>query len=204
MKKLFLTSIYLNGIESLLEKPLNKIRMAYIPTAADPYKNKWFIEEDYQRLKKMGINYFVVDIKNKTESQLLKELSGIDVLFIAGGNVFYLLEKTRKSRFDKAVQKLVNQGVIYAGASAGAVLVCPTIEPMKYLDDPSKASNLKSFTGLGLVDFVILPHYGNKKYAEEYEKTIKEFSNKNYEFLKLTDNQAVVVKGNKYNIIKTN
>lgn len=204
MIKLFLTSIYLKGIDKLVNKPLNEIKMAYVPTAADPYKNKWFIEEDYQRLKKMGIHYFIVDIKNKTEKQLLKELQNIDALFISGGNIFYLLEKTRESSFDKVVQKLVNQGVIYVGASAGAVLACTTIEPFKYLDDPLKAPNLKSYKGLELVDFVILPHYGNKKYAEEYKKTIKEFTNKKYKLLKLTDNQALIVKGNKYSIIKSN
>ena len=62
----------------------------------------------------------------------------------------------RESGFSKIVKKLIEEGVTYIGSSAGSVLVGPTIEPVKTMDNPNDAPNLNSFEGLGFIDFVIL------------------------------------------------
>jgi len=195
MKKLFLASIVSNTIEKLIEilpGSSDKLAVAFIPTAADPYEDKWFVDEDRDKLKEKGFNVKDVDIKGKTEQELLEELKDVDIIFVAGGNTFYLLEKSRESGFDKIVKELIQKGVIYVGSSAGATLAGPDIEPIKTLDDPSKAPSLKSFNGLNLVDFIILPHFEEKN-RKEYGEIIRENSEKGYKLIILTDNQAVVV-----------
>lgn len=202
MKKLFLASIVSNIIEELLEilpKPANELTVAFIPTAADPYKDKWFVEDDRNKLKEKSFNLKDVDIKGKAKQELEDDLKDIDIIFVAGGNTFYLLEKARESGFDEIVKELVQKGVIYVGSSAGATFVCPTIEPVKTLDDPSKAPSLKSFEGLNLVDFVVLPHLGREN-KEKYEKIMREYEGR-YKIIPLTDNQAVVVEGSEYQIV---
>lgn len=204
MKKLFLASVVSNTIEKLLEilpKPSNELTVAFIPTAADPYEDKWFVEDDRNKLKEKSFNLKDIDIKGKTRRELEDDLKDIDIVFVAGGNTFYLLEKARESGFDEIVKELVQKGVIYVGSSAGATFVCPTIEPVKTLDDPSKAPSLKSFEGLNLVDFVILPHYGKEKYKAKYEKIIKEYGNLGFKLIPLTDEQAIIVEGENYRII---
>lgn len=204
MKKLFLTSILAKTIKEFLkilpDSPEN-LTIALIPAAADPYDDKWFVEEDRIALKKAGFNIVEIDIKGKTEKELRDELRGMDVIYVAGGNTFYFLEKARESGFDKIIKELVEEGTIYAGASAGAVLVGPTIEPIKSLDDPSKAPSLNSFKGLGLVDFVVLPHFGEGKYKEKYMKIIEKYSNKEYKIVPITNRQAVVVENNSYKVV---
>ena len=69
------------------------------------------------------------------------------------------------------------------------------------LDDPSKAPNLASTKGIGLVDFVILPHWGKEKYKDRYEKVMSQYGSSHYKLIKITDEQAIVVEGNKYNIV---
>lgn len=205
MKKLFLASVASNTIEEfikILPEPPNKLTVAFIPTAADPYEDKWFVEEDRNKLKEKGFNVRDVDLKNKTEQELSAELEGIDILFVAGGNTFYLLQKVRESGFDKIAKEVVQKGIIYVGSSAGATLACPTIEPIKTLDDSSKAPSLKSFEGLKLVDFVILPHFGKEKYKAKYEKIMKEYTNAGYKVIPLTDNQAIAVEGDEYKIVE--
>ena len=205
MKKLFLASIVSNTIEKLIEnlpKPPKDLKVAFIPTAADPYENKWFVDDDRNKLKEKGFNVKDVDIKGKTKQELIEELKGVDIIFVAGGNTFYLLEKARKSGFDRITKELIQEGVIYVGSSAGATFVCPTIEPVKTLDEPSKAPSLKSFEGLNLVDFVILPHFGKEKYKAKYEKIIEQYKDKNYKIITLTDQEAILVEGEKYKIIK--
>ena len=204
MKKLFLASIVSNTIEKLIEilpGSSDKLAVAFIPTAADPYEDKWFVDEDRDKLKEKGFNVKDVDIKGKTEQELLEELKDVDIIFVAGGNTFYLLEKSRESGFDKIVKELIQKGVIYVGSSAGATLAGPDIEPIKTLDDPSKAPSLKSFNGLNLVDFIILPHFEEKN-RKEYGEIIRENSEKGYKLIILTDNQAVVVEGEEFKIVE--
>jgi len=204
MKKLFLASIVSNTIEKLIEilpGSSDKLAVAFIPTAADPYEDKWFIDEDRDKLKEKGFNVKDVDIKGKTEQELLEELKDVDIIFVAGGNTFYLLEKSRESGFDKIVKELIQKGVIYVGSSAGATLAGPDIEPIKTLDDPSKAPSLKSFNGLNLVDFIILPHFEEKN-RKEYGEIIRENSEKGYKLIILTDNQAVVVEDEEFKIVE--
>ena len=203
MKKLFLASVVANTIEKFIEillKSPDKLKVAFIPTAADPYKDKWFIEEDRNKLKEKGFNVKDVDIKGKTEQELLQELKDTDIIFVAGGNTFYLLEKARESGFDRIAKEFVEKGVIYVGSSAGATLVGPNIEPVKPFDDPSEAPSLKSFEGLSFVDFIVLPHLEEKN-KQQYETVIKEYESK-YKIIPLTNYEAVLVEDENIKIIK--
>ncbi len=69
MKKLLLASVDFSKLKELTKKPLNRLKLAYIPTAGDPYKDKWFLEEDRKKLRKMGINFFEVDLKNRNKQE---------------------------------------------------------------------------------------------------------------------------------------
>jgi dipeptidase E len=90
------------------------------------------------------------------------------------------------------VKDLASKGVVYAGGSAGAVLAGPDIEAVAALDDPAEAPNLKSTKALGLVDFVILPHYGSEKYMPMFKSIQDQFSDK-YKLIPLRNNQVVMV-----------
>lgn len=203
MKKLFLTSeanvVIDKIIELLPDKPKN-LRLAFIPTAADPYEDKSWLEEDRQALIKYGFNVINIDLKNKTKKALEKELKNIDIIFVAGGNTFYLLEKANKSGFTDVIRELVDKGTIYIGSSAGTVLASPDIGYIKELDEPQKA-NLSSYKGLNLVDFSILVHWGEKKYKKEYLKLIRNNYFLDQKTVLLTNKQAILVWGDKYKII---
>ena len=200
MKKLLLTSKKLDKLSDLITNSPQNVKVAFIPTAGDPYENKWFVDEDREKLKKAGFQLTDVDLKNTTKDELMNALADSDVIFVSGGNTFYLLEKVKESGFDKVILSLIEKGVIYVGSSAGAILAGPSIEPAKDLDDPSKAPNLKSYEGLGLVDFIILPHYGKEKYKEKYQKIMDEYGNGQHKLVLITDEQSIIVEGDSYKI----
>lgn len=204
-QRLFLASFAAKSLDKALNllpnKPKNQIRVAFVPTAADTYKDKWFVKEDRDKLEEMGFDIFDLDIKDKEKAELEEKLRNVDIIFVAGGNTFYLLDKVRESGFDEIVKRLVfGERVLYIGSSAGAVLACPDIKPIELLDDPSAVPNLKSTKGLNLVDFVVLPHYGDKKYEEKFKKIVDEYQDK-YTLIKLTNEQAVIVEGENYSIV---
>ena len=202
MKRLFLASVFAESADKFVDTfsdSLEKTTVAFIPTAADPYEDKWFVDVDRKALKERGYLVQEVDLKKKGMGNLREEMGNASIIFVCGGNTFYLLEKARESGFDEVVKELVEKGVIYIGSSAGSVLVGPDIEPVAWMDDPSKAK-LDSTKGLGLVDFVALPHFGNKKYISKYEEIVKKYSYK-YDLIKLTDKQAVIVEGEDRKIV---
>lgn len=201
MKKIFLTSIAKNVLDKfvgLLDKKPKDYHVAFIANGADVYakKDRFYINESRNKLLELGFNIYEIDIRNKNKEQLEEELEDIDIIFIAGGNTFYLLEKVLESGLDKVIKKLVDKGVIYFGESAGAVLAGPNIKLVDTLDDPGKAPNLKTFRGLGLVDFIALPHFENPKYGLKLENIHKKY-NKKFKIIPLTDFEAIWVEGNK-------
>lgn len=203
MKILFLASYFAFASDLLLpilpKKP-NELRLAFIPTAADPYKIKPWFYGDKMKLKLMGFNMNDVDIKNKTKEQLTIELQDIDVIFVSGGNTYYLLEKAQESGFLEVAKTLVERGVIYIGSSAGSALACTTIEHIEDFDDKS-ITHLTSFEGLGYTKKLILPHYGEEKYKLKFQNIVKRWMGKGYEVLPLRNDQVLIVQGDSEKIL---
>lgn len=95
---------------------------------------------------------------------------------------------------------MVRNGTPYIGSSAGSVIVGPSIEPVKTLDDPAAAPGLKSHEGLHLISQVILPHAGNPKYERRYQQIIDAY--RGHTIIPITDAQAVIVTQGRTRIIE--
>lgn len=200
--KLFLTSqasLTLDKLIPLLEKGPRKMRVAFITTAANPYQNKPWMEEDRTKLIELGFTVFDLDLNGKTRSELSNVLNDTDIVFVAGGNTFYLLEKARESGFDILIKKLVDHGVWYVGSSAGSVIAGPDIEPVAIFDDPKQA-NLKTTKGFSLVNFVVLPHFGKPKYGANHKNIMEQFGS-TYTLVPLKDTQALFIHDEQYQFI---
>jgi len=196
MKKLFLTSSFWNVVNEFIEFLRAKskgLTVGFVPTAADPYKDKWFVEKDKKALADVGFKVKEIDLKDKTEAKLKEEFKGVDIIFVAGGNTFYLLKETKKSGFDKVAKELIEQGVVYVGSSAGAYLVCPTIEAAAWKHGDSNHFGITDFSALNLVPFLIAAHF-----KSEYADVIKEAAlTCKYPIKTLTDQQAISIKNDK-------
>lgn len=83
-----------------------------------------------------------------------------DAIYMMGGNTFYLLDKIREFGFDAEIRRFLNAGKIYIGSSAGSIIVGNSIETAWPYDENNVA--MTDFTGLRLVDGIIIPH-ANKK-----------------------------------------
>ena len=200
---LYLTSVASKTLDKLvpfLPRSPKDLKVAFVPTAGDLYKEKPWMEADRAKLIELGFQVIDVDIKNKTFEELKRELSDKDIIFVAGGNTSYLLEKAQESGFLEIVRVLVSNSVIYIGSSAGSLLAGPNIEVDKIYDDGDFGKELKSYEALGLVNFVILPHADNPKYAPYSERILNEYGNK-YELRRLNDDQAILVNGENIQVV---
>lgn len=201
MKRLFLTSFGLSALPKFLGKSPKGLKLVFIPTASNLYKHPWWIDQDREKLKGMGFEFKEVDLKGKSKKELEIICEDVDVIYIAGGNTFYLLEQVQQSGFDEIIKVKINN-IVYVGASAGACLAGPDIEPLGLNDDPKEAPNLKSTKGLNLVDFIVIPHFDVERWQEENRQIMKKYSKK-FKLLPLNNDQAVVVEGDNYKIVKS-
>ncbi|HUC90226.1 MAG TPA: Type 1 glutamine amidotransferase-like domain-containing protein [Patescibacteria group bacterium] len=196
--KLLLTSFAcktLDNVRPLLNGDPAGLRAAFIPTAADPYDDKDFVKVDRDKLVELGFAVTDIDIKDKTEIELAKLLASYDLVLVAGGNTYYLLYHAQKSGFMNVIKKRLEDGMVYVGSSAGSILACLTIDTARRFDSPSIVPELADYTGMDLVDFLIIPHFDAPRYQERLRQTIEEWSGKHHHLYPLTDSQAIMVDG---------
>jgi dipeptidase E len=209
MKKLFLTSsanFVISDIVSKIGFDTHGKKLVFIKTAAEDLGeiNPEWLEEDRQGLEKFGFEVTDYTISNKTEEQLRKDLAQYDVIFVSGGNTYYLLQESQKTNFIPIIQDLVKEGKVYIGSSAGSVITGPDIASTLDLDDVGNAPDLKDMNGFNLVDFVVLPHWGSSLWKNVYMKMdYSALYEMNIKLIFLRDTQYVEVSGDEYKIVDT-
>lgn len=187
--KVLLLSLGLGRMLSFISPPA---KLGFVGTAGETYEDPYFVRADRERLEKLGYQLTDLDVTHSTRDELQASLSQLDGLFVAGGNSFYLLQQFKKSGMDTLVREFVGRGGVYVGASAGAALCGPSLEPVQVLDNPKDAPDLKDFGALDLVDIVVLPHYGKPKYLDLYQKIIDD-NIRRFLTVPLKDDQAIVM-----------
>jgi dipeptidase E len=181
-----------NEIVKLLQKPAYDITVAFITTAAKPQENKDYVNQDLQTMKDLGFNVQEIDIEGKTEIQVFKMIELKDIIYVAGGNTYYLLKAMRKCHFERTIRKLLKQGKVYLGVSAGSIVAGKSIKTAGWVGDENIVK-LRSLKGMNLVPFDIFPHY-DLKYDEIIKKKAPfRWQRKKIKFLK--DDQAILVQG---------
>ena len=160
----------------------------------------------------------------------LVELEKMEGIYIGGGNTFSLVQKLHEKEILEIIRrKVLNNGIPYAGVSAGANVACPTMQTTN--DMPIDL--VPSFETFGIVPFQINPHYHpggiwwkendelREHFGETRKRRIEEFHNFNdtpviglYEgsFLICNENgiellgnkAAVIIKGTEIKTISPN
>lgn len=202
MKKLILVSM-LYQVTDLVRKAEPELAgktVTYIPTAGIVEEIDGMIENETNTLQSLGLKVDVLDVSSASYESIVSALTKNDIIFVGGGNTFYLLQELRRSGADKIVAQEVNKGKLYIGESAGAVIACPDIGYCSGMDSPEKAPDLTDYTGLGLVDFYIVPHIGNEEMGEAAKKAVEEY-NSRLDLKIITDRQVIQVDGENNRIL---
>lgn len=202
MKKLILVSMLyqVTDLVRKVEPELAGKTVTYIPTAGIVEEIDGMIENETNTLQSLGLKVDVLDVSSASYESIVSALTKNDIIFVGGGNTFYLLQELRRSGADKIVAQEVNKGKLYIGESAGAVIACPDIGYCSGMDSPEKAPDLTDYTGLGLVDFYIVPHIGNEEMGEAAKKAVEEY-NSRLDLKIITDRQVIQVDGENNRIL---
>lgn len=202
-KTLLLTSAGMqmkDEIVKLLQKPAYDITVAFITTAAKPEQDVSYVKKDWDIMRdEMGFNVEEIDIEGKTEKQVMDLIKLKDIIYVEGGNTFYLLKAMQKCNFERVIRKLLKQGKVYIGASAGSIVAGKTIKTAAWKGGDENNVKLKNLKGLNLVPFDVFVHY-----RPEHEEIIKKQLPWKWQRKKLkilTDEQAILVQGKEVALI---
>jgi dipeptidase E len=210
MTHLFLTSsIGIPGVGESIRASLGhdkNLKTSFISTPVEGEFDKsdlsW-VEEEKNGLSKNGFEIFDYTITGKNLMQIKEDLKDIDVLYISGGNNFYLKEKSNESGFDEFVKEFVATGKIYIGTSCGSQIMSKDMSSILSMTDLDLLSSPVDTQGFGLVDFTIIPHWGSDDFKDNRLSQIsidQMFSSSsplialnNFEYVEVVDDQYRII-----------
>lgn len=156
-------------------------------------------ESDVFPFQEAGAKVTVYDLAGKTKERVKKTINQTDIIYVCGGNSFYLLAHMQKCDFETLLKESLTRGLIYIGSSAGSVVCGPDINFISAMDDP-KAAKLYDTRGLNLIDFSILPHWDHPTLSKAAKNIAK-----NYKFshdpVILRDDQAFIIEDNTVSLV---
>ena len=144
---------YLDHAEREIREALGAIkRVLFVPFAL--YDRDAYAAQARKRFEEMG--FALESIHEATDPKAAgNKIDKAEAIFIGGGNTFRLLDSLHRFDLLGTIRRRVQEGMLYIGSSAGAVVASPTIKTtndMPIVEPPS-------FNSLGLISFQINAHY---------------------------------------------
>ncbi len=205
MKQLFLTSevnLVAKDIINKIETKSGKFRTAYIITPIEKgHANddlEWHVENKKSMLE-AGFDIFEYTITNKNINDFNDDLSDVDIIYVEGGSLTHMLRQVKVTGFDKFIVDFVDSGKPYIGTSTGSFIASTDTEAGLSLENHFE--NDFNPEGIGLVNFLVMPHWGTEDFREHYLKMPSIAYQTKTPMIILNDNQYVWVQGNKFEIV---
>lgn len=198
MKNLFLCSSFVDManilpdfLDTINRKSIKTVSFIDVANHVEEYKG--YVEKAKVAFNEHAVTLEVIDFSQST-ADIINQLERNDLIYISGGNTFYLLQMLNEKKLTNVIVDLINNGKPYVGESAGSVILAKNIDYLEDMDDVTKAKNLTNFSGLNLINFYPLPHFGNPPFQESADKIIKDWQEK-IPLIAFNNNQAIWVLG---------
>lgn len=198
--------LYNYSIDAYLPKPLAECKIAYIITAANKMDETGEVEKarlrDHirrykEKMDELKYDYTELDIADLSPEELKATLSKYDIVLVEWGNPFYLLKIVRETGFQKTMEELMAQWVVYIGKSAGSYIACPSLQVSTWSKLTFNNFDLTDSTAMHRVPFFIKAHYTPEMY-DSLQLHAQELSAPLYA---LDNDQALVVDWEKVELI---
>ena len=170
----------------------SKKTIAYSANALDHVigkKDDWLqqhIADDLQMLEALDLNVRVLDLRDyfAKPNELLELLKSLSGLWLSGGNVFVLRQAMKLSGLDAIISThKLPDSFVYAGYSAAACVLSPTLKPYQEASDPQAKAysplDQVIWEGLAVFDFAFMPHFQSNHSESESINTEIDYCIKN-------------------------
>lgn len=203
--KLFLSSYRFGGhSDAFVELTGPPSDVAVIANASDAWPmsaRRSSIGSEFGPLRALGYRPAELDLRDYVgrPAAFERALDGFGAVWVRGGNTFVLRAQLARSGADEILAERVRSGsIVYGGYSAGACVAAPSLIGVEDADDPGEVRPATGvdpvWTGLGLVDFSIVPHLNSVlDENDSSHATMQRLRRDGIDCHGLTDEQAIVV-----------
>lgn len=168
--QLYLSSYRLGDSGAALRKMARGDRAVVITNAldfsTDGPRTAAGTAREIAELGALGFSARALDLRDYfgRPTSLTEQLQDVALLWAVGGNTFLLRRALRQSGLDNyLLARRGDDALVYAGYSAGACVVTPTLRGIHLADEPERLAEGYDpeviWDGLGLVPYCIVPHY---------------------------------------------
>lgn len=202
--KLYLSSYRLgNKTDELIKwKKEHNNKIALIADARDAYhdseRKQLSIMIDVKTLEDLGFEVSVIWLKDyfNNNKKLIEKLKQFNAFIVIGGDVFILRQAMNFSGFDIYLKEIANrENILYAGYSAGICVLAPNLKGLELVGEPENIPYGKNFIfeGLGLIDFVPVPHFKSDHLkSKEMNEVVKYFKKEKINYKTLRDGDVII------------
>ncbi len=176
----------------------DEMNIGYITSASKVARTgKQFFENVKSSIVEHGYRIHEFDIEGKSRQEIKDFFQDKNIIHIEGGNTFYLLKIIKETGFGEILKELLEEGKVYIGTSAGAYIMCPTIEVADWNKSGKDRFSLSDFSALNYVPFVLKVHYED----DMKESMLENIQNTKYPLRILRDGQGILVENGVYTFI---
>ena len=204
MIEMFLYSYFAGAatlFEDFAEQNVRAKEVLFIPTAANAEEYRDYVDEAKEAFAKMSFTVQILDVSKVSEAEAKAKIGAAQVLYVSGGNTFYFLRELKKKGLASLIADRVRSGkLVYVGESAGAMIAAPSVEYASAMDDASGSESVATQTGLDLVKFYPVVHYGEEPFVQSTAKILKAYGGK-LNLAPINNAEAIAVRGDKFEIL---
>ena len=201
-----------NHADRLLEMMGENRKVLFVSNAKD-YMDKVerveYVEEKRLEFEQVGLLFEELDLRDHfgKKKELAQKLEGIGLLFVSGGNTFILRRAMQYSGLDDLiVENMMHDRFVYAGSSAGSIVMAPSLHGTEHGDPPDEIpvhyKHEVVWSGLHLVDFYIIPHFLSDGWGAESQMMKEYFEERELSYKTLMDGQVYVVDGTRQELLR--
>lgn len=174
-------------------------KTAQIITTAHPKKEEasW-AKITKEQLENLKLKVSFVDFDNGESIS-----DDTDVIYVCGGNTFHLLHSIQQSSFSikDQLQNFFDNGGLYIGSSAGAVIFSPTISSAGEIHPDKNYDGITDVRGFNYISQHIIPHY-TRVMDDDISAFMLKHNLQEKEIVRLKNGEGVYVYGGNSKIIK--
>ena len=162
------------------------------------------VELELAALADLGLDAAELDLRDyfSQQQRLRQHLAGVSMAWLRGGNTFMLRYALYRSGAYTVFQELLAaDALVYAGYSAGACVLSPSLRGPELVDDADAVTRTYGspplWDGMALLHEAFVPHYRSPGHPETaaIERVVTRYRAEGIAYRTLHDGQALLING---------
>lgn len=193
---------YSEPVDDFIVKLANKNqpKILFIPTASGDAPGYIIsLYNDFAIRRGCKADFLALSYKNLTDEDIKRKILSADIIYVGGGSAYNMLETWRQYKVDEHIKEAYQKDIILSGTSAGAICWFAYGNGDSNFYRDGKVLKYRKVIGTGCINTICFPHY-HPNDDLMFEKIMKFYE---VPAIALSDNASILIKDDKYVILRT-